>query len=179
MIDLLQPPALAGGEQIIAVPTLVEHLPTRVKKIIGYLNNTERVLVGLDPHPATLGNEPSMMPRRTVMLLADRRQSNSRKALRSAGYNLILSFTTDDAVALCVNRNVEAVVLDQEHFVVTDEWSVAQSLKMIKARMCVILMVRGKIRRHSLPAGVDAVVAEGDTQELLKTIKRLLGSEAA
>ena len=108
------------------------------------------------------------------MLLADRRQSHTGKALRGAGYDLMLTFTTDHAVALCVNRNVEAVVLDQEHFVVTEEWSVAQSLKMIKARMCVILMVRGKIRRHSLPAGVDAVVAEGDTQALLEAIKRLL-----
>ena len=135
--------------------------------------------MGLDLHSATLGSKHSMMPRRTVLLLADRRQSNIRNALRSAGYNVILTFTTDHAVALCVNRGVEAVIVDQEHFVVTEEWSVAQSLKMIKARMCVILMVRGKIRGHSLPAGVDAVVAESDTQELLKTIKRLLGSEAA
>lgn len=52
IIDLLERPALAGGDQIIAVPTLVRRLPTPVKKIIGDLSNTERVLVGLDLRPA-------------------------------------------------------------------------------------------------------------------------------
>ena len=48
VIDLLQNPALASGDQILAVPTLVRRLPTPIKKIIGDLSNRERVLVGLD-----------------------------------------------------------------------------------------------------------------------------------
>ena len=84
------------------------------------------------------------------------------------------SFTPDHAVALCVNNPVHAVVLDQAHFVVTDSWSVAQSLKMIKARMCVLLIVRGSIVGKDLPDGVDAVIPEGDTQSLLKTLQELL-----
>jgi len=48
IIDLLQNPQLARGDQILAVPTLVRQLPEPVKKIIGDLSNTERVLVGLD-----------------------------------------------------------------------------------------------------------------------------------
>ncbi|MBN2033673.1 MAG: circadian clock KaiB family protein [Deltaproteobacteria bacterium] len=48
VIDLLQKPQLAKGDQIIAVPTLVRKLPEPLKKIIGDLANTERVLVGLD-----------------------------------------------------------------------------------------------------------------------------------
>ena len=48
MIDLLANPQLARGDQIVAVPTLVRHLPAPMKKIIGDLSNTERVLVGLD-----------------------------------------------------------------------------------------------------------------------------------
>ena len=52
VIDLLDRPKLASGDQIIAVPTLVRRLPTPVKKIIGDLSNTERVLVGLDLRPA-------------------------------------------------------------------------------------------------------------------------------
>jgi circadian clock protein KaiB len=52
VIDLLERPKLASGDQIIAVPTLVRSLPTPVKKIIGDLSNTERVLVGLDLRPA-------------------------------------------------------------------------------------------------------------------------------
>ena len=48
VIDLLKNPQLAKGDQILALPTLVRKLPAPVKKIIGDLSNTERVLVGLD-----------------------------------------------------------------------------------------------------------------------------------
>jgi circadian clock protein KaiB len=48
VIDLLKQPQLARGDQILAIPTLVRKLPTPMKKIIGDLSNTERVLVGLD-----------------------------------------------------------------------------------------------------------------------------------
>jgi circadian clock protein KaiB len=52
IIDLLQHPQLAAGDQIVAIPTLVRQLPQPLKKIIGDLSNTERVLVGLDLRPA-------------------------------------------------------------------------------------------------------------------------------
>ena len=48
VIDLLKNPQLAKDHQIIAVPTLIRQLPEPVKKIIGNLSNTEKVLVGLD-----------------------------------------------------------------------------------------------------------------------------------
>ena len=48
VIDLIKKPQLAKGDQIIAIPTLVRKLPEPIKKIIGDLANTERVLVGLD-----------------------------------------------------------------------------------------------------------------------------------
>jgi len=48
VIDLQKNPLLAKDHQIIAVPTLIRKLPTPVKKIIGNLSNTEKVLVGLD-----------------------------------------------------------------------------------------------------------------------------------
>jgi circadian clock protein KaiB len=48
IIDLLKDPQLARGDQILAIPTLVRHLPAPLKKIIGDLSNSERVLVGLD-----------------------------------------------------------------------------------------------------------------------------------
>ncbi len=52
IIDLIKTPALAAGDQILAVPTLVRRLPESIKKIIGDLSNEERVLVGLDVQPA-------------------------------------------------------------------------------------------------------------------------------
>lgn len=51
IVDLLQNPQLARGDQIVAVPTLVRQLPQPMRKIIGDLSNTERVLVGLDLRP--------------------------------------------------------------------------------------------------------------------------------
>jgi circadian clock protein KaiB len=51
VIDLLKTPRLAAGDQIVAVPTLVRKLPEPVRKIIGDLSNTEKVLVGLDLRP--------------------------------------------------------------------------------------------------------------------------------
>jgi circadian clock protein KaiB len=51
VIDLIQTRALGRGDQILALPTLVRQLPTPIKKIIGDLSNTERVLVGLDLRP--------------------------------------------------------------------------------------------------------------------------------
>lgn len=48
VIDLLVNPQLAEGDQIIAVPTLIRNLPEPMKRIIGDLSNTEKVLVGLE-----------------------------------------------------------------------------------------------------------------------------------
>lgn len=51
VIDLLEDPRLARGDEIIAVPTLVRKLPEPIRKIIGDLSDTERVLVGLQLRP--------------------------------------------------------------------------------------------------------------------------------
>jgi circadian clock protein KaiB len=48
VIDLLKNPRLAKDDQILAIPTLVRKLPPPVRRLIGDLSNTERVLVGLD-----------------------------------------------------------------------------------------------------------------------------------
>jgi circadian clock protein KaiB len=51
IVDLLENPRLAAGDQILAVPTLVRKFPEPIRKIIGDLSNEERVLVGLDVRP--------------------------------------------------------------------------------------------------------------------------------
>lgn len=53
VVDLLENPTLARDDQILAIPTLVRKLPPPLRKIIGDLSNTERVLVGLDLRPRT------------------------------------------------------------------------------------------------------------------------------
>jgi circadian clock protein KaiB len=53
VIDLLENPQLAAGDQIVAIPTLVRKLPQPLRRIVGDLRNTERTLVGLQLRPAT------------------------------------------------------------------------------------------------------------------------------
>lgn len=51
VVDLVKNPQLARTDQILAIPTLVRRLPSPIRKIIGDLSNSERVLVGLDLQP--------------------------------------------------------------------------------------------------------------------------------
>ena len=55
VIDLVQNPQLAAGDQILAIPTLGRKLPSPMKKIIGDLSDAERTLVGLDLRPSNGG----------------------------------------------------------------------------------------------------------------------------
>lgn len=57
VIDLLENPQLAKGDQIIAIPTLVRKLPQPIRKIVGDLSKTERVLVGLQLRPGKPGQD--------------------------------------------------------------------------------------------------------------------------
>ena len=113
-------------------------------------------------------------PQFTIVLLADRRNSQTAKVIKGLGYRLMTTFTPDHAVAICVNNPVDAVILDQEHFIQTEGWSVAQSLKLIRNNLCVVLVVRGKIVGSDLPTGVDAVVPDHDVISLTATLKHLL-----
>lgn len=56
VVDLLEQPQLAQGDQILAIPTVVRRLPLPIRKIIGDLSDTERALVGLDLRPAPQGD---------------------------------------------------------------------------------------------------------------------------
>jgi circadian clock protein KaiB len=51
VIDLVEQPQLAAGDQIVAIPTLVRKLPQPLRKIVGDLSDTERTLVGLQLRP--------------------------------------------------------------------------------------------------------------------------------
>jgi circadian clock protein KaiB len=53
VIDVLERPQLAEDEKILATPTVVKELPPPIRRIIGDLSDTERVLLGLDLHPTT------------------------------------------------------------------------------------------------------------------------------
>ncbi len=56
VVDLLLNPKLAAGDQILAIPTLIRRLPAPLKRIIGDLSDTEKVLVGLDVRARVRGS---------------------------------------------------------------------------------------------------------------------------
>lgn len=58
VVDLIEHPHLARGDQILAIPTLVRKLPQPIRKIIGDLSHVDRVLVGLDVNPGSPDQTP-------------------------------------------------------------------------------------------------------------------------
>jgi DNA-binding response OmpR family regulator len=115
-------------------------------------------------------------PKRTVLLLVDRRQSRTARVLSDCGFHVITTYTPDHAVAICVNNRVDVVILDQQHFVETEGWSVAKSIKMVRTSICVILVVRGKVVTEDMPEGVDGLMTERDHQGLLAMIGKMLAA---
>jgi circadian clock protein KaiB len=59
VVDISQNPELARGEQVIAAPTLIKKLPLPLRRFIGDMSQTERILVGLELRKATPGRKPS------------------------------------------------------------------------------------------------------------------------
>jgi len=110
---------------------------------------------------------------KTVLLLTDRRKSVLKRHLTNAGYLVAETFTPDQAVAICVNSPVDAVVLDQSFFVETEGWSVAQSLKAVKANVCVILVISVEKFNEEVPQGVDAMVTGENSTDLLACLERI------
>lgn len=117
----------------------------------------------------------------TIMCVVDRRRNPVARTLRLAGFEVIETFTTDQAVALCVSSHIDCVVLDQEFFIETEGWSVAQSLKMVRPTICVLLVSRAQRLNDNLPKCVDAAVSTRKPQEVVEAIRRMLnlGAEGA
>lgn len=115
----------------------------------------------------------------TLVCVVDRRRNAICRVLRNAGNNVIETFTTDQAVAMCVSNRIDAVVLHQEFFVEVDGWSVAQSLKLVKPTICVVLVTRAKPLHKGLPKGVDAMVSTQDTQAIVQAVNQVAGKKAA
>ena len=111
----------------------------------------------------------------TVICLVDRRRSPLSRVMRNAGFTVIDTFTADQAVAICVNNHVDVVVLDQDFFVETEGWSVAQSLKLVKQNLCVLLVSRATRLHKALPKGVDAIVSQGNPQHVVVALREMLG----
>lgn len=112
----------------------------------------------------------------TVVCLVDRRRNTLSRRLAATGITVIESFTTDQVVAVCVSKHIDAVILDQESFVEVDGWSVAQSIKMVKPSICVLLATRAHLLSSRIPKGVDAVRPSSDTEGIISELHRMTNS---
>jgi CheY-like chemotaxis protein len=101
-----------------------------------------------------------MMGREKPRILCVSRSASQLKvicsALPSREFEVVTATTAEQAVAVCVSNNLAAVVLDSEFSTATG-WSAAQTFKMVKPHLPVVLLARD--HEQSLPHGVDAVAA--------------------
>jgi DNA-binding response OmpR family regulator len=98
------------------------------------------------------------------------------REIKKSGFEVTLALTAEQAVAVCMNNQVEAVLLDAA-FIRNDDWSVAKSLKLIKPLVPILLLdSRDLSRRDGLPASIDAVASANDPREVSIELKRCLGS---
>lgn len=105
-----------------------------------------------------------------VVCLTDRRRSPLASLLRRDGHHVYSTYTADHAVCLCVQHYVDAVVLDQDLFVETDGWSIAQSIKGVRPTVRVILVTDAVMLSRKGPACVDAIVNRNDLDALEEAI---------
>jgi DNA-binding NtrC family response regulator len=93
--------------------------------------------------------------------------------LRSNGYAASEAHSPDHLVALCLNNPATAVIVDVCQLGEIEGWSVAQSIKMVKPSLSVILLCHGAIpEKVELPTAVDALASDSDLQGLLMVLDK-------
>ncbi|HET9742711.1 MAG TPA: response regulator [Terriglobales bacterium] len=110
-----------------------------------------------------------------ILVLLQDHSAFLEKFLRSKRYVVATANSAEHAVALCAANPVEAIVLDQCWLVKADGWSVAQSIKLVKPRVPVVLFCHDPLPGSvQLPAGVDFLVSDRDVQQLALTLRKCL-----
>jgi DNA-binding response OmpR family regulator len=114
-----------------------------------------------------------MSGREKPRILCVSRSAYRLRAMRGAfpirEYEVLSASTPEDAVAVCLSNHISAVVLDSE-FSTEAGWSAAQTLKMIKPQLPIMLLL--KSANGTVPSGVDAVAHSHD--HILPKLKGLL-----
>jgi hypothetical protein len=88
---------------------------------------------------------------------------------------VVVPSTADQAVALCLHNRISATLIDRESLAQDDDWSLAHSLKMVAPHVPVLLLVSGRVgKRNQLPAGIDWIVSDKDSAQVLGAVKRLV-----
>jgi DNA-binding NtrC family response regulator len=121
-----------------------------------------------------LGRKKHPKPRTDtlIILLLDSHSRFLQQFLHSQGFATSYASTADRALALCVSNPVQAIVIDEGLLASVDGWSVAQSVKMVKPSIPVILLSHGPLTNASLPDSVDFLASDADLQQLTAVLKQ-------
>lgn len=124
-------------------------------------------------------NSSEEPPSLLVLLFASGTHERLESLLEREGYTVIVPSTADQAVAICLHNRIVAAILDRTSLEETDDWSLAQSLKMVSANTPVLLMVSGEVDElGKLPEAVDCVASDQSADRVLNTLMRHLRQTA-
>ena len=114
-----------------------------------------------------------------ILYLGERRNNAIVTTLKRAGFAVATLHTLDHGVAFTVHNPVDLVILDQAIFIEVDGWSPAQSFKLVKPNICIVVMTTSEKFGNGLPIGVDAFIHKRSNLLLVAAVKRLLAHTKA
>jgi len=110
-----------------------------------------------------------------ILLVLGGRYDGLEQVLRKRGYTVVVPSTADQAVALCLHNSISATLIDRESLAQEDDWSLAQSIKMVAPNTPVLLLVKGRVgKREGVPAGIDWIMSDKDPAQVLGAVKRFV-----
>jgi len=110
-----------------------------------------------------------------ILLIVGGRYEGLEQVLRRRGYTVVIPATADQAVALCLHNPIAAILIDRESLAQEQDWSLAQSLKMVAPQTPILLLVRGRVsKKAGIPLGIDWTVSDKDPAQVLGAIKRFV-----
>ena len=127
--------------------------------------------------------KPTTIPARSrflIILLLKTHSPFLVAFLERSGYAVAEARSPDDLVALCLGNPANAAIVDMCQLGEIEGWSVAQSIKMVKPSLSVILLCHGPIPRDvELPTAVDALASDADLPGLLAILDRHISQKSA
>ena len=110
-----------------------------------------------------------------ILLIVGGRYEGLEQVLRKRGYTVVVPSTADQAVALCLHNPIAATLIDRESLAQENDWSLAQSLKMVAPHTPVLLLVKGRVpKREGIPVGVDWIARDKEPAQVLGALKRFV-----
>jgi DNA-binding response OmpR family regulator len=110
-----------------------------------------------------------------ILLIVGERYEGLEQVLRKRGYTVVAPSTADQAVALCLHNPIAATLIDRVSLAQEEDWSLAQSLKMVAPQTPILLLIKGRVSKKSgIPVGIDWMVSDKDPAQVLGIIKRFV-----